>query len=171
MYEGVRPRHDMALYGRVVCLTVALEPEVRRIKGIRFVEHRRFLRAPGRLREPFGLAVRASELERHLTRTTAPAARCGARTSSAKRYTSAGNPLPAGARERGHRVSVLGDHLPVHQRLHLRAGHRISDIGATEGQEAPTIIPNIKRMWLSPRPCSGCSKDPLVRLNTARKSL
>jgi hypothetical protein len=47
---------------------------------------------------PFKKPVR--ELERHLTRTTAPAARCGARTSSAKRDKSAGNPLPAGARER-----------------------------------------------------------------------
>jgi hypothetical protein len=47
---------------------------------------------------------------------------------------SAGNPLPACTRERGHGVDVLADHLSVHQRLCVRASHHIGDIGATDRQ-------------------------------------
>jgi hypothetical protein len=47
---------------------------------------------------------------------------------------SAGNPLPACTRKRGHGVDVLADHLPVHQRLCVRASHHIGDIGATDRQ-------------------------------------
>jgi hypothetical protein len=46
---------------------------------------------------------------------------------------SAGNPLPTGARERGHRVSVLGDHLPVHQRLIIFIGGVVPSLIAAPG--------------------------------------